>query len=184
MSQTSNIAHIFDVLRFRSRFKRTVLLSTLGLSISAIAFAASAPPAGFQRVQYEVYEEPSAPSGQQTTGEQSQHHDQQAAPRDEQPASDLQTVGNQQTPSELQSHSEQEKSEQASAPPSGPEQPNAFVSGQPYEPQEVAQTEPQSSEQSNAEGQQKQEFSEPPPSQQATPSTETKSGEEEEPYNP
>ena len=187
MSQTSNVAHIFDVLRFRSRFKRTVLLSTLGLSISAIAFAASAPPAGFQRAQYEVYEEPSAPSAQQTTGEQSWHLDQQSAPRE--PASDLQTVANQQTPSELQSHSDQEKSEQASAPPSAGEQPNAFVSGKSNEPQDVAQTEAQSREQSSAQGEQaspsQEQKSEQPAAenQQAPPPAETKSGEDEDPNN-
>jgi len=184
MSRTSNIAHTVDVLRFRSRFKRAMLLSTLALSISAIAYAASAPPAGFQRVQYEIYEEPSAPSGQQTTGEQVQHHDQQAAPRDQQPASDQQTVGNRQTPSELQSHGGQQKSEQAAAPPSAPEQPNAFVSGKSNEPQDVAQTEPQSSGQSNAQGQQEQKSAVPPQTQRAAPSPETRSGEDDAPYDP
>ena len=163
------------------------LLATLTLSAAFIVCTASALPI---HVQYEVY------------------NDQQAAPRDQQPASDLQTVASQQTPSELQSHgaphqssqdqpqaneqpaSSEQKGEQASAPPPTPEQPNAFVSGKSDEPQDVAQTEPQSSEQSNAQGEpaeQKspEQKSEPPASQsQQAPPTETKSGEEYDPYNP
>ena len=150
-------------------------LATLTLSAAFVACAASASP--IHRVQYEVY------------------NDQQAAPRDQQPAGDQQTVANQQTPSELQSHgaqhqssqdqpqaneqpSSEQKGEQAATPPSPPEQPNVFVSGKSNEPQDVAQTEPQSGEQSNGQGEQEQKSAESPQSQPAAPSTETKSGED------
>jgi len=149
------------------------------LALSAVFVACGASASSIQRVQYEVY------------------NDQQAAPREQQPASDQQTVANQLTPSELQSHgaphqSSQDgpqaneqppSSEQASAPPAS-EEPSAFVSGKSGEPQDVAQTEAQSSPQSGAVGEQEQGSSEPPQSQPAPSSTETKSGEDDEPYNP
>jgi len=124
------------------------------LTLTSALVAYAASASPIHRVQYEVY------------------NDQQSAPRE--PASDLQTVANQQTPSELQSHGTQQHSDQ---PSSTPQQPNAFVSGKSNEPQDVAQTEPQS-------GAQEQKSSEPPGSQQAPSSPETKSGEDDDPYNP
>jgi hypothetical protein len=94
------------------------------------------------------------------------YNDQQSAPRDEHPASDQQTVAKQQN------------SEQAA-----PEQPNAFVSEEPIEPQDVAQA-PQGEQAEQASPEQTSEqTSEPPVSQtqQAAPSAETESGEEYEP---
>ena len=153
------------------------LLAALSLSAAFLACPALAAP--LHRVQYEAY------------------NDQQTAPRDGQPASDLQVVANQQTPSELQSQgnpqsdqpsdsqpsSSEQKSEQAIAPQSPPEQPNAFVSGKSSEPQDVAQTEPQSSAQSKAQDEPEQKSSESQ-TQQAAPSTEPKSGDDDEPGNP
>jgi hypothetical protein len=154
-------------------------IAALALTSVLVAYAASASP--LLPVQYEVY------------------NNQQAAPRDQQPASDQQTVANEQAPSELQSQSAQhqssedqpqaneqpasseQKDEQASAPPPAVEQPNAFVSEKANEPQDVAQTEPQSSEQSKAEGQQEGKSSEPPQSRPAAPSPEAESGEEHDP---
>jgi hypothetical protein len=117
------------------------LLATLTLAVSAgfVTYAAATP---LQRVQYEVY------------------NDQQAAPRDGQPASDLQVVANQQTPSELQSHGAQhegqpsageqpspgeQKSEQAASSPPSNEQP---ASGE--QKSEQAAAPPPASEQPNA----------------------------------
>src|SRR5689334_13953292 len=161
------------------RISHSHWLATLTLPAAFLACAASAAP--LHRVQYEVY------------------NDQQTAPRDGQPASDLQILANQQTPSELQSHgnpqqsdqpsdrqpsSSEQKSEQASEPQSPPEQQqNAFVSGKSNEPQDVAQTEAQSSEQSKAQDEPEQKSSESP-AQQAAPPTEPKSGEDDEANNP
>ncbi len=158
---------------------RAILFATLTVPMAFVAYAASASP--ILSVQYEVY------------------NDQQAAPRDRQPASDLQTVANQQTPSELQSHgaqqrasqdqpaSSEQKGEQASAPPSAPEQPNAFVSGKSNEPQDVAQGDAQSKQSSDEqpgpppEQKSPDRKSEPPQTRQAPPATETKSGEDNDP---
>jgi hypothetical protein len=148
-------------------------LAALSLSAALVATAAAAP---IHRAQYEIY------------------NDQQSAPRDEHPASDQQTVANQQTPSELQSHGRQQSDQpqaneqspsakQQNSEQAAPEQPNAFVSEEPIEPQDVAQAPQGKQAEQTSPEQTSEQTSEPPVSQtqQAAPSAETESGEEYEP---
>ena len=152
------------------------VLAALTLTSALVSYAASASP--IQRAQYEVY------------------NDQQSAPRDDQ-----ETVANQQTPSELQSHGAQHqssqdqpqaneqpaagepKSEQAATPPPAPEQPSAFVSEKSNEPQDVVQA-PQGEQSEQKSPEQKSDEQVAGQTEQAPPSTETKSGEDDDPYNP